>query len=506
MKSELPHIIEAHKMEITVLQEKLRRATEANRRNNEKLKDTDGRIIKLTEELSRLRNLCKKRNLPERDQLNKKLSATVQTLGEKEKESEEFQRRLAIVEKSLKQQVQAEVGRHRVTAKKLYSLQCEHHKLEDTLQERERELASLQQYSRRAGRTMGSSNSTTTASSRSASISSRHKPGGRNRSSGSSATTTSGIVSSVETIPATCESRTSVCLDGGRLPPISADLHKRSSEPQMISSILTVSPEATEVPTRRSRHRSKLNKENNDDRRMGRIRRGRRSPRHSTDDDYLASPHCTPTPSPTTTPEPQTQQQSESNEEATDGSVTLPGHSDQRRRERLTASLQEARRKVMQSESNEEATDGSVTLPGHSDQRRRERLTASLQEARRKVMQEETNKEESPKTWKSEQPTVTREYSLIENYPPRERPVLTGGSSAGSDSGSGVSPPPIKPVPFVPESRVQSRLSRLESPMASGGPHRRHTTGTVKEMRSVSSLSKLDSTVTAKPTRSAITP
>ncbi|XP_068221627.1 lebercilin-like protein isoform X2 [Palaemon carinicauda] len=467
MKSELPHIIEAHKMEITVLQEKLRRATEANRRNNEKLKDTDGRIIKLTEELSRLRNLCKKRNLPERDQLNKKLSATVQTLGEKEKESEEFQRRLAIVEKSLKQQVQAEVGRHRVTAKKLYSLQCEHHKLEDTLQERERELASLQQYSRRAGRTMGSSNSTTAASSRSASMSSRHKSGGRNRSSGSSATTTSGIVSSVETIPATCESRTSVCLDGGRLPPISADLHKRSSEPQMISSILTVSPEATDVPTRRSRHRSKLNKENNDDRRMGRIRRGRRSPRHSTDDDYLASPHCTPTPSPTTTPEPQTQQQSE---------------------------------------SNEEATDGSVTLPGHSDQRRRERLTASLQEARRKVMQEETNKEESPKTWKSEQPTVTREYSLIENYPPRERPVLTGGSSAGSDSGSGVSPPPIKPVPFVPESRVQSRLSRLESPIASGGPHRRHTTGTVKEMRSVSSLSKLDSTVTAKPTRSAITP
>ncbi|XP_066937469.1 lebercilin-like protein isoform X1 [Macrobrachium rosenbergii] len=468
MKSELPHIIEAHKIEIHVLQEKLRRATETNRRNNEKLKDTDGRILKLTEELSRLRNLSKKRHLPERDQLNRKLSTTVLSLEEKEKEAEELKRRLAIVEKSLKQQVQAEVARHRNTAKKLYGLQCDHHKLEDTLQERERELAALQQYSRRAGRNLASSNSTTATSSRSASISSRHKSGGRNRGSGSSTTTTSGIVSSIETISTTCESRASVSLDAsGRLPPISADLLKRSSDSQMISSTLTLSPEPTEVPTRRSRHRSKLNKENTEDRRVGRIRRGRRSPHHSTDDDYLVSPRCSPTPSPTTTPEPQIQQQSE---------------------------------------SNEEATDGSGTLPGHSDQRKRQCLAASLQEARQKDMQEGSNKEESPDTCKTIQATVTREYSLIENYPPRERGVLTGGSSGGSDSGSGVSPPPIKPVAFVTEGRVQSRLSRLESPMPSRGVHRRRTTGTAAEVRSVSSLSKLDANTTAKPSRSAITP
>ncbi|XP_064103916.1 lebercilin-like protein isoform X2 [Macrobrachium nipponense] len=470
MKSELPHIIEAHKIEIHVLQEKLRRATETNRRSNEKLKDTDGRILKLTEELSRLRNLSKKRHLPERDQLNRKLSATVLSLDEKGKEAEELKRRLAIVEKSLKQQVQAEVARHRATAKKLYGLQCEHHKLEDTLQERDRELAALQQYSRRAGRNLASSNSTTATSSRSASISSRRKSGGRNRGSGSSTTTTSGIVSSIETISTACESRASVSLDAGRLPPISADLRKRSSESQMISSTLTVSPEPTEVPTRRSRHRSKLNKENTEDRRVGRLRRGRQSPHHSTDDDYLASPRCTPTTSPTTTPEPQMQQQSESNEE--------------------------------------EATDGCRTLPGHSDQRKRQSLAASLQEARQKDMQEGSNKEESPETCKTIQPTVTREYSLIENYPPRERGVLTGGSSGGSDSGSGVSPPPIKPVAFVTEGRVQSRLSRLESPMPSRGVHRRRTTGTAAaaEVRSVSSLSKLDANTPAKPSRSAITP
>ncbi|KAK7068715.1 hypothetical protein SK128_026446 [Halocaridina rubra] len=88
MRTELPHIIEAHKIEINVLQEKLRRSTEVNRRNSDKLKMNDGRIMKLTEELSRLRDLSKRRNLPERDQLNKKLSTTNQSLQEREKEVE----------------------------------------------------------------------------------------------------------------------------------------------------------------------------------------------------------------------------------------------------------------------------------------------------------------------------------------------------------------------------------------------------------------------------------
>lgn len=46
---------------------------------------------------------------------------------------QELRRRLGVLEKALKQQVQAEVGRHRATAKKLYSLQLEHHKLEEQL-------------------------------------------------------------------------------------------------------------------------------------------------------------------------------------------------------------------------------------------------------------------------------------------------------------------------------------------------------------------------------------
>lgn len=63
-------------------------STDVNRRNADKLKATDTRIIKLTEELTRLRELSRKRNLPERDQLNKKLSAATQSLQEKEKEVE----------------------------------------------------------------------------------------------------------------------------------------------------------------------------------------------------------------------------------------------------------------------------------------------------------------------------------------------------------------------------------------------------------------------------------
>lgn len=42
----------------------------------------------MTEEVTRLRELNRKRNLPERDQLNKQLIAATQTLQEKEKEVE----------------------------------------------------------------------------------------------------------------------------------------------------------------------------------------------------------------------------------------------------------------------------------------------------------------------------------------------------------------------------------------------------------------------------------
>lgn len=63
-------------------------STEENRRNAERLKIGDSRILKLTEEGTRLRELNRKRNLPERDHLNKQLIAATQTLQEKEKEVE----------------------------------------------------------------------------------------------------------------------------------------------------------------------------------------------------------------------------------------------------------------------------------------------------------------------------------------------------------------------------------------------------------------------------------
>ncbi|MPC92215.1 hypothetical protein E2C01_087291 [Portunus trituberculatus] len=108
-------------------------STEENRKNTERLKTGDNRLLKLTEEATKLRELNRKRNLPERDQLNKQLIAATRTLHEKEKEVAELKRRIGILEKALKQQVQAEVGRHRATARKLYNLQCDHHELQEIL-------------------------------------------------------------------------------------------------------------------------------------------------------------------------------------------------------------------------------------------------------------------------------------------------------------------------------------------------------------------------------------
>lgn len=448
-KSELPHIIEAHKIEINVLQEKLRRSTEVNRRNTEKLKVTDNRIIKLTDEVTRLRELSRKRNLPEREELNKKLSAASKILQDKEKELEEAQHRLIVIEKSLKQQVQAEVARHRATARKLYNLQCQHNKLHDTLMERERELEALEQYQSRGER--GDSSSTTAASSRSGSLSARHKSG-RKRGSGSSDTTTSGIISAID-VSSTSDSRTSLALDAsGRLPPISSDGRRRQDAAG--SSIIPGSSVSPEVLARPTRQRPNPNtKENGEGRRMGAARRNCRSPRSSVEDGFLMTPHGSPTPSPSTTPEPQ----------------------------------------AHRSQFEQDGLNSVVRHPGHTDHRRRQRLAASLRDARLNVRKESDNEERSP--------SGAREFSLIEHYPPRERVTLNGGSSGGSDAGSGSPPTPTHPV----APHADTRLSHLDSSLPDPPLTKRETTLT-SDLRTFSSLSKLDSTSSPKPTRSAITP
>ncbi|XP_047487639.1 serine/arginine repetitive matrix protein 1-like [Penaeus chinensis] len=488
MKSELPHIIEAHKIEINVLHEKLRRSTELNRRNAEKLKQTDARILKLTEELTRLRELSRKRHLPERELLNKKLSAATHALEEKEKEKEELRRRLGVLEKALKQQVQAEVGRHRATAKKLYSLQLEHHKLEEQLKEKERDLAALQHYSRssRCGRssTAGddSTTSTTANSSRSPSLSARRKSGSRQRSSGASST--SGIASAGDVGISASDSRGSLALDtsSSRLPPISAESRRRKESLGGSPSAPLTSPEPPlDVPTRRARHRA-LPKESAEERRAGRIRRGRRSPRPSTDDDYLQTPRCTPTPSPHTTPEPPSQGEGGGAEPQQDegGGEGRLGHSDHKRRQRLAASLRDARR--------QESADAAATA------------TADAAEER---------KRQGSSAGSSGREGTRGEFSLIEHYPPRERLTLSGSDSGGSGS----TPPPTAPPRAPPraptvlsEAKAPAQRSRLDSPLAGGAVGRRHHTITAHDLRTVSSLSRLDSANPAMPKRGAITP
>ncbi|ROT77937.1 hypothetical protein C7M84_003355 [Penaeus vannamei] len=179
----------------------------------------------------------------------------------------ELRRRLGVLEKALKQQVQAEVGRHRATAKKLYSLQLEHHKLEEQLKEKERDLAALQHYSRnsRCGRSStacdDSTTSTTADSSRSPSLSARRKSGSRQRSSGASsvATSTSGIASAGDVGISASDSRGSLALDASssRLPPISAESRRRKESSGASPSAPLTSPEPPpDVPTRRTRHRA----------------------------------------------------------------------------------------------------------------------------------------------------------------------------------------------------------------------------------------------------------
>lgn len=66
----------------------LAQLTEAHRRDVSKLRHLEERQQKTNEEVGRLRDLSRKRNLPERDELNKKLSATHCSLTDKQQEAD----------------------------------------------------------------------------------------------------------------------------------------------------------------------------------------------------------------------------------------------------------------------------------------------------------------------------------------------------------------------------------------------------------------------------------
>lgn len=226
--------------------------------------------------------------------------------------------------------------------------------------------------------------------------------------------------------------------------------------------------------------------ESAEERRTGRIRRGRRSPRPSTDDDYLQTPRCTPTPSPHTTPEPPSQGEGGGMEPQQDevGGEGRLGHNDHKRRQRLAASLRDARRQ-----------ENADAVADAAEERERQGSSAGS----------------SPGSSCREGGSAgTRgEFSLIEHYPPRERLTLSGSDSGGSGS----TPPPTAPPRAPPraptvlsEAKAPAQRTRLDSPLAGGTVGRRHHTITAHDLRTVSSLSRLDSANPAMPKRGAITP
>ncbi|XP_076056515.1 uncharacterized protein LOC143034400 [Oratosquilla oratoria] len=153
MKSQLPLIIEAHQIEIGILKEKLRRSVTSANRAKEKQASTDERFLRQQDELVRLKDLARRRNLPAREELHRQLTSTTEKLTTAEKKIGDLQKRLDLLNKSLKQQVSAEVSRNRSLSSKHLQLQQEHQQLQEVLKEKTREVARLQVYSRRSSST-----------------------------------------------------------------------------------------------------------------------------------------------------------------------------------------------------------------------------------------------------------------------------------------------------------------------------------------------------------------
>ncbi|XP_048458997.1 lebercilin-like protein, partial [Rhincodon typus] len=145
----LPQLLSRHESEVRMLKEMLRKSKEQDRNVSKQLKEAESELWKTKNSLQKLKVLCDKKNLQERDELTWKLTNLTKKLELDQQKIQDLEKILELKGKSFNHQLAAE---HRKTQEALdlaKKLELEQRTLNQMLTEKERQLGVRNIYANR---------------------------------------------------------------------------------------------------------------------------------------------------------------------------------------------------------------------------------------------------------------------------------------------------------------------------------------------------------------------
>ncbi|XP_039223020.1 lebercilin [Crotalus tigris] len=147
--NEISQLLARHSDEMRILKERLRKTQEREQTSEKKLKISEEELFKTKSCLQKLKKLAEDKNLPEREELAKRLAIAENRLEESEKRIKDFEKKLDLNSSSFQRQLHS-------VKKKLYEakeenkiIQEEVQRLKQKLKEKERELDAKNIYANR---------------------------------------------------------------------------------------------------------------------------------------------------------------------------------------------------------------------------------------------------------------------------------------------------------------------------------------------------------------------
>lgn len=149
VENDLPRLISQNFEEQKVLKARLKKAQEAERLLEEKLKDNNDDMQKMEKTLRKLKKVVYDKNLGERSELARQLTSTESDLSSAERKIKELEKKLELMTSSYTRQIKTERQKHKETKEKLNAMIDEHQAIVTKLKEKERALGVSNIYSLR---------------------------------------------------------------------------------------------------------------------------------------------------------------------------------------------------------------------------------------------------------------------------------------------------------------------------------------------------------------------
>ncbi|XP_054993031.1 lebercilin [Sorex araneus] len=148
-ENQVSQLLACHNNEITALKERLRKSQEKERAAEKRVKDTEDELLRTKSSLQKLKRISEARQLPERDDLAKKLFSAELKLDDTERKIKELTKNLELSNNSFQRQLLAERKKAYEVHDENKILQRELQQLHTKLKEKERELDIKNIYSNR---------------------------------------------------------------------------------------------------------------------------------------------------------------------------------------------------------------------------------------------------------------------------------------------------------------------------------------------------------------------